>query len=121
MDQTHLLFSYGTLQQENVQIATFGRLLTGTPDSLVGFERTLYAITDAEVVKTSGKTHHPMATYTGVRSQQISGTVFEVSDEELARADRYEVKEYRRFRTRLLSGRDAWVYADARVVPPTPA
>jgi hypothetical protein len=112
-----LLFSYGTLQQENVQLATFGRRLTGTPDSLVGFARTMYAIADAEVVKTSGKTHHPMATFTGDESQRIAGTVFEITDDELAQADRYEVKEYRRFRTRLLSGREAWVYADARVEP----
>jgi hypothetical protein len=27
-----LLFSYGTLQQENVQLATFGRLLYGQKD-----------------------------------------------------------------------------------------
>lgn len=31
------LFSYGTLQQENVQRATFGRLLDGTPDALMGY------------------------------------------------------------------------------------
>jgi hypothetical protein len=32
-----LLFSYGTLQQPDVQRATFGRLLRGEPDALVGF------------------------------------------------------------------------------------
>ena len=37
-----LLFSYGTLQQQNVQLATFGRLLKGSPDSLVGFVQTLF-------------------------------------------------------------------------------
>jgi hypothetical protein len=31
-----LLFSYGTLQQEGVQRATFGRLLKGSADALVG-------------------------------------------------------------------------------------
>ena len=30
-----LLFSYGTLQQAEVQLATFGRLLQGAPDALV--------------------------------------------------------------------------------------
>ena len=113
-----LLFSYGTLQQENVQLATFGRLLEGTPDSLVGFERTMFEITDPEVVRTSGKTHHPMASFTGVREQRIPGVVFEVTQEELDQADRYETSPaYRRFNTRLLSGREAWVYADARAVP----
>lgn len=37
-ERTERLFSYGTLQQENVQIATFGRLLNGAPDALVGFK-----------------------------------------------------------------------------------
>jgi hypothetical protein len=32
-----LLFSYGTLQQKDGQIATFGRLLAGEPDELGGF------------------------------------------------------------------------------------
>ena len=38
---TELLFSYGTLQLEAVQMATFGRKLTGTRDVLPGFEATL--------------------------------------------------------------------------------
>jgi hypothetical protein len=113
-----LLFSYGTLQQQNVQLATFGRELEGTPDSLVGFRRTLFEITDPEVIRTSGKSHHPMATYTGRISEQIAGTAFEITQEELAQADRYETDPaYRRFATRLLSGREAWVYADARFKP----
>ena len=32
-----LLFSYGTLQQDDVQRATFGRLLTGQRDTLPGY------------------------------------------------------------------------------------
>jgi hypothetical protein len=113
-----LLFSYGTLQQENVQLATFHRRLEGSPDSLVGFRRTLFEITDPDVVRMSGKTHHPMATYTGVAEELMGGTVFEITDEELEQADRYETDPaYRRFSTRLLSGRIAWVYADARHEP----
>lgn len=110
-----LLFSYATLQQENVQLATFGRKLDGSADSLVGFERTLFEITDREVIRTSGKTHHPMATFTGDAAHQVAGTVFEVTQSELEQADRYETDPaYRRISTRLLSGRDAWVYADSR-------
>ena len=33
-----LLFSYGTLQQENVQLANFGRRLTGVSDTLVNYK-----------------------------------------------------------------------------------
>jgi hypothetical protein len=111
-----LLFSYGTLQQENVQLATFGRLLEGAPDSLVGFRQTLFEITDPEVIRTSGKTHHPMASHTGIDADRIRGTAFEVTDAELEQADRYETDpSYRRVIARLLSGREAWVYADARI------
>ena len=52
------LFSYGTLQQENVQLATFSRKLTGSPDVLVGYRLDEIAISDPAVVATSGKTHH---------------------------------------------------------------
>lgn len=31
------LFSYGTLQQETVQLSTFGRKLQGTADVLIGY------------------------------------------------------------------------------------
>lgn len=70
-----LLFSYGTLQQPNVQLATFGRELPGTSDSLDGYEQSLVAIDDPEVVRTSGKTHHPIVKYTGTAAARVSGTV----------------------------------------------
>lgn len=38
---TVLLFSYGTLQHKDVQIATFGRELTGRKDSLLGYTRAI--------------------------------------------------------------------------------
>ena len=57
---TQLLFSYGTLQQREVQLATFGRELLGASDQLVGFHQSVVKIEDPEVVKTSGKTHHPI-------------------------------------------------------------
>src|SRR5277367_6175035 len=48
------LFSYGTLQQEDVQLATFGRRLAGVSDALVGYRQSMVAIDDPEVVRTSG-------------------------------------------------------------------
>jgi hypothetical protein len=51
-----LLFSYGTLQQDNVQQATFGRLLKGSADALVGYAQSMVTIEDADVVAKSGKT-----------------------------------------------------------------
>lgn len=114
-----LLFSYGTLQQPNVQLATFGRLLPGSVDALVGYEQSLIAIDDPEVVRTSGKTHHPILRFTGVEAHRVAGTVFEITDHELSRADEYEVEAYRRVLAPLSSGREAWVYVDARYAPPS--
>lgn len=115
-----ILFSYGTLQQENVQLSTFGRRLRGRQDQLVGFEEQMVKIDDPKVVATSGRTHHPIVTFNGRDESRVSGTAFEVTDEELARADRYEVAAYRRVSTTLASGDRAWVYVDARFVPETP-
>ena len=38
-EATELLFSYGTLQLESVQLSTFGRALTGTADALPEYRR----------------------------------------------------------------------------------
>ena len=109
-----LLFSYGTLQQDDVQLSVFGRLLRGRPDELVGFERSLLRIEDPQVVATTGETQHAIVRFTGRSDSRVSGTVFEISDSELASADRYEPAEYQRIAAMLASGRQAWVYADAR-------
>ena len=50
---TEFLFSYGTLQLEAVQMATFGRQLAGTSDALRGFELDLLKIEDQTVVAIS--------------------------------------------------------------------
>jgi gamma-glutamylcyclotransferase (GGCT)/AIG2-like uncharacterized protein YtfP len=112
------LFSYGTLQQDNVQLATFGRRLTGVSDALVGYRQSMAAIQDPEVVRTSGKTHHPIVTFTGASEDRVPGMMFEISDAELAHADAYEVADYVRVKAPLASGLEAWVYVDARGKPP---
>jgi gamma-glutamyl AIG2-like cyclotransferase len=106
-----LLFSYGTLQQEAVQLSTFGRRLVGSPDQLVGFAQSVFRVEDPDFVATSGKADHAMVKFTGNRDDRVSGTVFEISDGELARADAYEPAGYERVSTTLASGREAWVYA----------
>ncbi len=113
-----LLFSYGTLQQDGVQTATFGRLLAGSPDALVGYAQSMVKIDDADVVAKSGKTHHPIVAFTGKDADRVAGTVFEITGAELAAADAYEVDAYRRVTAPLASGRSAWVYVDTRHAPP---
>jgi hypothetical protein len=108
--QAILLFSYGTLRQEDVQIASFGRLLAGADDALPGYKQSLVEITDPEVVRKSGKKFHPIVAPSDDRSDCVPGKVFAITEAELAAADSYEVSDYRRIRVRLQSGLDAWVY-----------
>jgi gamma-glutamylcyclotransferase (GGCT)/AIG2-like uncharacterized protein YtfP len=109
---TELLFSYGTLQQEEVQRASFGRKLDGTADALPGWRQEMVEITDPDVLAKSGKRFHPIV-MPGAPSDQVAGTVFEITGEELAAADRYEVSDYKRIAVTLASGRTAWVYVKA--------
>jgi len=109
-----LLFSYGTLQQENVQLANFGRLLVGTADSLPNYKIGKIRITDKRVLKESGKEFHPILEYTGDPRDEVMGTVFELTAEELQKADDYEVDDYQRVSTVLKSGCSCWIYAAAQ-------
>jgi gamma-glutamylcyclotransferase (GGCT)/AIG2-like uncharacterized protein YtfP len=69
-------------------------------------------------VATSGKTHHANVTFNGRSGSRVSGTVFEITDAELAAADRYEQPaDYKRISATLASGKGAWVYVDARSAP----
>jgi len=113
-----LIFSYGTLQHDSVQLATFGRLLHGQRDELPGFEQSSARIEDPQVVAASGKTHHANVRFNGRDDSRVSGTVFEITDAELAAADQYEqIAAYKRVAVVLASGRQAWVYVDARSAP----
>ena len=114
---TTLLFSYGTLQDEHVQMSTFGRLLAGHTDHLPGFERSLVPIEDPQRVAQLGKTHHDNVTFTGATGSGVEGMAFEVTDGELALADSYEqLAAYARVAVTLASGRNAWVYMDVRSI-----
>ena len=109
-----LLFSYGTLQDERVQLSTFGRRLNGRPDSLVCYEPSLIPIDDAEIAAATGRTHHANARFTGDDCSRVPGMVFDVSDSELAAVDQYErAFSYARVSAMLASGNRAWVYLHA--------
>ncbi len=107
------LFSYGTLQQENVQLSTFNRKLEGNQDAITSYKLSLLEIKDPQVIATSGKTHHPIVEYTGNVLDTVAGTVFKISSKELQQADEYEVSDYKRVRASLKSGEQTWVYVKA--------
>jgi predicted ester cyclase len=109
-----LLFSYGTLQEEDVQLSTFGRRLHGQRDELPGFEPSLVRIEDPQEAAETGRTHHANVTRNGRQDSRVGGTVFEITDAELAAADAYEQPAaYTRVTARLASGKEAWVYFHA--------
>lgn len=104
------LFSYGTLRQENVQLATFGRRLEGRPDALAGFALSPMKITDPSVVAASGADVHMIARPSGNPTDRIPGIVFTLTADEIESADRYEAGPIERIRVRLESGAGAFVY-----------
>ncbi|MFL6862200.1 MAG: gamma-glutamylcyclotransferase family protein [Allosphingosinicella sp.] len=104
------LFSYGTLRQPEVQLATYGRLLEGEPDALPGYRLVPLAIGDPEVVRISGKAVHTIARRTGDPRDLVPGIVFALTKDELAATDRYEVDVYGRVEAVLVSGLKALVY-----------
>lgn len=103
------LFSYGTLQQPEVQRHSFSRLLAGRSSTLPGYRAEWVTITDPVVIQASGSDRHPIV-LPGEPDDHVAGTVFTVTTEELAAADHYEVADYRRRRVTLDDGSAAWVY-----------
>ena len=104
-----LLFSYGTLRDPAIQLAVFGRTLSGTPDHLIGYAQESFEVRDPAFSAVYGS-RHVIVQYTGRDDDRTPGTVLELTDEELAMADAYEPSGYRRVPVRLASGRQGWVY-----------
>ena len=104
------LFSYGTLQLEEVQLETFGRKLDGQPDALLGYRLAMITITDEAFVVKSGTANHRNLQFTGNSSDVLEGMVFKVTTSELEQADAYEPEGYERVKVELRSGINAWVF-----------
>ncbi len=108
-----LLFSYGTLQQPDVQLDTFGRLVHSDDDILPGYTVDYVEIEDHRIVDLSGRDVHPIVRATGNPLDKVTGRVLHVTADEVEAADEYEVSLYRRTSVVLASGRTAWVYVSA--------
>ena len=106
------LFSYGTLQQREVQLANYARLIEGEPDALTGYSLAPVEIDDPGVVEISGKAVHLIARATGDPADRITGMLFELTEAELAATDAYETSAYARVEVTLESGKTAWVYVE---------
>jgi gamma-glutamylcyclotransferase (GGCT)/AIG2-like uncharacterized protein YtfP len=106
----HYLFSYGTLQLEQVQIETYGRKLKGFKDSLKNFRIEQLEIFDKSVLDKSGQQFHPIAIPSQNENDSIEGVIYEITEKELLETDKYEVSDYKRTLETFQSGKNAWVY-----------
>lgn len=106
------LFSYGTLQRRDVQLATYGRLLDGEPDVLVGYRLETLPDRDPNAVRISGTATHLVARPTGNPEDRVAGMVFLLTPQELAATDAYEGSDYGRTETTLQFGRRALMYVE---------
>jgi gamma-glutamylcyclotransferase (GGCT)/AIG2-like uncharacterized protein YtfP len=112
-ERTILLFSYGTLQQDEVQLASFGRLLDGQADAMIGYRQAMLEITDPDIIRLSGRRFHPVVEASENPDDVVNGKVFRITEAELKAADEYEVSDYKRILVPLRSGNTAWVYVRA--------
>ncbi len=115
-EKTHLLFSYGTLQLERVQLENYGRILKGEKDVLIGYRLEYLLITDSLVLSKSGTENHPIAVKTKDPSDSIAGVLFAITESELEETDQYEVSQYQRILETFESGKKAWIYVDKEYV-----
>lgn len=108
----HSLFSFGTLMDDRVQKALFGRAVPSSAASLVGYRTRPLPITDPSVIAASGLDVH-LALECSL-GDVVEGAVLRLTDQDLAAADAYEVDDYVRRRVLLSSGESAWAYLDAK-------
>ncbi len=104
------LFTYGTLQHEDVQENLFGRVLQGTPEKLIG-----YVLKRIQIEEEFGIVHYPVIVETNNNADFIDGMVYEVTEKELHQADLYEGMHYKRVEVHLHSNQKAWAYSAANL------
>lgn len=108
-----LLFSYGTLQNREVQLDLFGRRLEGEDDFLPGYTVDYAEISDARILDMFGVSVHPLVRATGNPLDKVHGVALHVTEAELDAADEFELPMYRRVEVQLVSGHRAWTYVGA--------
>jgi gamma-glutamylcyclotransferase (GGCT)/AIG2-like uncharacterized protein YtfP len=109
-----LIFSYGSLQEQAVQLSVYGRVLRAEPDELLNCVREQIAVPPRHKAAAAGVTHYANVVFTPGSGSRVAGKVLELTETELALTDGYEQDaEYVRVIARLASGRRAWVYVSS--------
>ncbi|MEN1784193.1 MAG: gamma-glutamylcyclotransferase family protein [Bacteroidota bacterium] len=102
ISRTQYLFSYGSLQKEDVQQQLLNRKLRGKKAVLYGykrFENVVYGV-------------YPVIQPTIDLQSKVKGRLFKVSFLDLYIIDEYETKAYKRIQVLLKSGIRAWAYVE---------
>ena len=100
LNATEYLFTYGTLQQEKIQLSVFSRTLSGFNDSLLGYKLSTEKVAGAyPVIQSSDKL-----------TDFVNGQVYMCTNAEILEAHKYEGPAYKRIKVILNSGKNAWVY-----------
>ena len=107
LNATEYLFTYGTLQKENIQLTVFSRTLSGFIDVLPG-----YKLSDEKVVGV-----YPVMHRSENPADFVHGRVFMCSSKEILEADKYEGPAYKRVKVVLNSGTSAWAYISSTRQP----
>ncbi|WP_019670505.1 DUF4286 family protein [Eudoraea adriatica] len=107
LNATEYLFTYGTLQQENIQLTVFSRTLSGFNDVLSG-----YRLSDEKVVGV-----YPVMHPSENPADFVHGRVYMCSNKEILEADKYEGPAYKRIKVVLNSGISAWAYISSTRQP----
>lgn len=100
------VFSYGTLQDPEVQMELYQRVLEGQPDRLSGYILESINLPDSSFNYIT----YPIAKPTGNPQDSVEGFVFYLSEHELRITDTYESEAYARVQIKLDSGVEAIVY-----------
>ena len=106
-----LLFSYGSLQRESVQLSVFARRLIGVADRLPGYRTTQVPIGDPQRAAFHDASHYTNVVPADTATDHVAGTVLEITDQELFLVDEFErLDGYGRIQVRMASGRLAWLF-----------
>jgi gamma-glutamylcyclotransferase (GGCT)/AIG2-like uncharacterized protein YtfP len=108
------LFSYGTLQEDRVQLQLFGRIVKGVKDVLTCYKIITIEVKDEAFLAKGEQKHQRTLITSNNKNDIIEGTMLEISEEELHLIDTYEPAEYKRGKVKLASGQWAWVYIASR-------
>ncbi len=105
-----LVFSYGALQNEELQRSVLGRVFPSEAAILPGFHADYAEMADPRFAELTGTSIHAVLRRTDDPRDKVIGKVFRLTEDELDAADQFQVLMFRREQVVLEGGRTAWVY-----------